>query len=157
MDSNTRGQMTDPELTAAVAKRLGLGPENDKLYCYGHGWDDIEKFDRHDRTSGLGKPFTVWICPPCWHNDNPAYNYRGVQEDEGWLTSVDAALGVLDKNMIVTLSITPRGTSCALFIPDQTKGRDDANAVKRCQAEDESLPRAILRTFLEAPQEGEKP
>ena len=64
-----------------------------------------------------------------------------------WLTSVDAALGVLDKPY-AEISITRYAFSSTgrngWFVNYQIKGYDH-------RGYDESLPRAILLAFLEAP------
>ncbi len=84
--------VSDEQIQCEIAAVLSLGPKNGKLYCHGHGWDDIEKFDRNDHMSKLtGKPFTIWACPPCSRRDDYAYNCGGVQEYEDWPTDRNAS------------------------------------------------------------------
>ena len=110
--------MTDAELIKAVAKRLGWE------HCPGSSkdWPDGSKsyFDWKDpegiaRLSDYADKYMLW------------------------LTSVDAALSVLDKD-------------CALTIVWRISRQDFTVSYMNGEGvSDESLPRAILLAFLEAP------
>ena len=67
-------------------------------------------------------------------------------KDTEWLTSVDAALSVVKDFPIVMMTKTVKNNSCELV-----EVLSEAKGIRRFRAEAESLPRAILLAFLEAP------
>ena len=116
--------MTDAELVAAVAKRLGWTFSTD-------GCDFESPPCCHPKSPHWDQPLKD---TPQW----PAYILDGALPP--WLTSIDAALGVLDK------------TKPLEIVWDESEQRWDVIYVDSLK-KNESLPHAILLAFLESQEE----
>lgn len=126
--------MTDAELIKAAAERLGY-----QWFEYFYSADGEPSGQREVRIPG-SKESQLWrladmtlpvtsepyfVCPP-------------------WLTSVDAALSVLDKKWYVDIESVPSNGRWSVTI------NEEIQTVAQSLAD---LPRAILEAFLAAPKE----